>query len=155
MSVTLRQAKREDVTTIWKMQTEAFADLLKKYKDYDTNPGAEKEEKVLARFEKEETKYFFIEAEGRDVGVIRVVEPKDGSRKRISPLFIMKEYRNNGYAQEALKAAEDIYGSSNWSLGTILQEEGNIHLYEKMGYRRNGVIINVNDKMDIVIFDKD
>ena len=58
MSVTLRQAKRDEVTTIWKMQTEAFSDLLQKYKDYDMSPGAEKEEKVLARFMQPWTRYF-------------------------------------------------------------------------------------------------
>lgn len=35
---------------------------------------------------------------------------------------------------------EDIHGANNWSLGTILQEPGNLHLYEKMGYHQNGVI---------------
>ena len=83
MSVTLRQAKREDVETIWKMQVEAFRGLLEKYQDYDISPGAEGIDKVDARFEQPWTKYFFIEAEGTDVGVIRVVDKKDGSRKRI------------------------------------------------------------------------
>ena len=86
MSVTLRQAKREDIETIWKMQIEAFRGLLEKYQDYDLSPGAEGVDKVNARFEQPWTKYFFSEAEGTDVGIIRVVDKKDGSRKRISPL---------------------------------------------------------------------
>ena len=155
MSVTLRQVKREDVETVWKMQVEAFADLLEKYQDYDMSPAAEPVEKVMARFEQPWTTYFFIEAEGTNVGAVRVVDKKDGSRKRISPLWIMKEYRGRGYAQEAIKAVEAIYGQDNWCLDTILQEEGNLHLYEKMGYIRTGRIEKINDRMDIVFFEKD
>ena len=154
MSVTLRQAKREDVETIWKMQVEAFRGLLEKYQDYDLSPAAEGVDKVIARFEQPWTKYFFIEAEGTDVGVIRVVDKKDGSRKRISPLWIMEEYRGKGYAQAAILAVEEIYGADNWSLDTILQEKGDCHLYEKMGYHQTGKVEHINDRMDIVFFEK-
>ena len=50
---------------------------------------------------------------------------------------------------------EKIYGKDNWSLDTILQEEGNIHLYEKLGYHRVGTPEKINDRMDIVFFEKD
>ena len=155
MSITLRQAKREDIETIWKMQTEAFRGLLEKYQDYDLSPAAEGVDKVIARFEQPWTKYFFIEAEGTDVGVIRVVDKKDGSRKRISPLWIMEEYRGKGYAQDAIRAVEALYGNHHWELDTILQEEGNLHLYEKMGYHRTGRTDKINERMDIVYYEKD
>ena len=154
MSIILRQAKREDIEKIWKMQVEAFADLLKTYQDYDMSPAAEGLDKVMARFEQPWTKYYFIESEGTDVGAIRVVDKKDGSRKRISPLWIMKEFRGRGYAQDAIRAVEAIYGEDNWCLDTILQEEGNLHLYEKMGYKRTGQIEHINARMDIVFFKK-
>ena len=154
MSVTLRQAKREDVETIWKMQVEAFRGLLEKYQDYDLSPGAEPVDNVISRFEQPWTKYFFIEAEGTDVGVIRVVDKKDGSRKRISPLWIMEEYRGKGYAQAAILAVEEIYGADYWCLDTIMQEKGNCHLYEKMGYHQTGKVEHINDRMDIVFYEK-
>ena len=154
MSVTLRQAKREDVETIWKMQVEAFRGLLEKYQDYDLSPGAEPVDKVISRFEQPWTKYFFIEAEGTDVGVIRVVDKKDGSRKRISPLWIMEEYRGKGYAQAAILAVEELYGADYWCLDTIMQEKGNCHLYEKMGYHQTGKVEHINDRMDIVFYEK-
>ena len=153
--VTLRKAVRDDIVKIWKMQTEAFRELLEKYRDYDTNPAAESVEKVETRFDMPGSIYYFIEAEGEDVGVIRVIDLKDGTRKRISPLWIMPEYRGRGYARLAMKEAERIHGADNWSLDTILQEEGNIHLYEKMGYRRVGEPQKINDNMDIVFFEKD
>ena len=153
--VTLRKAAREDIGKVWKMQVEAFRGILEKYRDYDTNPAAESVERVTARFDMPGSIYYFIVAEGEDVGVIRVIDKKDGTRKRISPLWIMPEYRGRGYAQLAMKEAERIHGADNWSLDTILQEEGNIHLYEKMGYRRTGETHKINDNMDIVFFEKD
>ena len=157
MSVTLRKAERADLQKIWQMQLEAFAGLLAKYQDYDMSPGAEDLDKITARYEQPWTTYFFIVAEGgnTDVGAVRVIDKKDGSRKRISPIWIMEEYRGKGYAQEAIRAVEDLYGAHNWCLDTILQEAGNLHLYEKMGYHRTGKVEKINDRMDIVYYEKD
>ena len=140
--------------TVWKMQIKAFSDLLEKYQDYDSSPAAESFEKVMARYQQPWTTYYFISSGEETVGVIRVVDKKDGNRKRISPICIMPEYRNKGYAQAAMIAVERIYGSDNWSLDTILQEKGNLHLYEKMGYHQTGQIEKINDRMDIVYYEK-
>ena len=152
--ITLRKATAEDIEKIWKMQIEAFRALLEKYQDYDLSPAAEGIDKIRARYEQPWTTYFFIEADGNDVGAIRVVDRKDGSRKRISPLWIMEEYRGKGYAQAAILAVEEIYGADNWSLDTIMQEKGNCHLYEKMGYHQTGKVEHINDRMDIVFYEK-
>jgi predicted acetyltransferase len=90
----------------------------------------------MAGLEQPWTKYYFITAGGIKVGAIRVVDKKNGSRKRISPIWIMQDYRNKGYAQQAILEAEKIYGSDHWCLNTILQEKGNLHLYEKLGYHQ-------------------
>ena len=154
MGIALVKVTREDLETVWRMQIAAFSELLNRYQDYDLSPGAEPVDKIIARFEMPGSVYYFIEAEGVKVGVIRVVDKKDGSRKRISPLWIMAEYRGKGYAQQAITAVEELYGEDNWSLDTILQEEGNCYLYEKMGYHRTGKIEHINDKMDIVFYEK-
>ena len=148
-------AQKTDIEILWKMQVEAFTDLLDKYQDFDLSPAAESIDKVIARFEQAWTKYYFIVAGGIKVGAIRVVDKRDGSRKRISPIWIMPKYRNKGYAQQAIMAAEKIYGSDHWCLDTILQEEGNLHLYEKLGYHRTGKVDKINDRMDIVYYEKD
>lgn len=154
MSVVLRKAGKDDVETVWKMQTEAFRELYEKYQDKDTSPATEPLEKVKARFNMVGSYYYFIENGCDTVGVIRIVDTKDGSRKRISPLWIMKEYRGKGYAQQAIIEAERMYGPDNWSLDTILQEEGNCYLYEKMGYKRTSGVEKINDRMDIVFYEK-
>ena len=154
MKIVLEKVTRDDIELVWKMQVEAFSDLLAKYQDYETNPGAEDFDKVLARFEQPWTTYYYIVDENSKAGVVRVVDKKDGSRKRISPIWIMKEYRNKGLAQQAINELEKIYGADNWCLDTILQEKGNCYLYEKMGYHRTGKTENINEQMDIVFYEK-
>ena len=136
------------------MQVEAFSELLEKYHDYDISPANEPMSRVEERLSQPFTYYYFIMDGETAVGAIRVVDNKDGSPKRISPVFIMKEFRGKGYAQAAIRAAEELHGSSSWSLDTILQEEGNCHLYEKMGYRQTGKTKVINDRMTIVFYEK-
>ena len=146
-TVSLKVATREDLQAIWEMQIKAFSELLDKYQDYDMSPGAEGLEKIIARYEQPWTVYYFI--------VVRVIDKKDTSRRRISPIWIMPEHRNKGYAQAAISAVEKIHGCHHWCLDTILQEAGNLHLYEKMGYHQTGKMDKFNDRMDIVFYEKD
>ncbi|WP_242838229.1 GNAT family N-acetyltransferase [Butyrivibrio proteoclasticus] len=154
MSVKLQKANREDMHELWEMQVDAFKDLLDKYQDYDMSPAAESYERILQKYDFTGTIYYFIVADGIKVGGIRVIDKMDGSRKRISPIWIMHEFRNKGYAQQAIQEVEKLYGDDNWSLDTILQEKGNIHIYEKLGYKRTGKIERISYLMDIVYFEK-
>ncbi len=155
MCVTLRPAESGDLETLWAMQIKAFAELLEKYQDDDISPGAESLDRVRAKFSQPWTTYYFIDAGGEHVGAMRIIDKKDGSRKRISPIWIMPGFRNRGYAQAAIREAEKLYGPDHWCLDTILQEKGNLHLYEKMGYHRTGRVEKISDRMDIVFYEKD
>jgi len=89
------------------------------------------------------------------VGAIHVVDKKeDGKSKRISPLFVLLQFRNKGIAQQALIEVEKIHGNSNWELATIEAESGNCHLYEKLGYQQTGEIKIVNEKLTLVFYMK-
>ncbi len=151
----LVRASVNDCDKIWNMQIEAFSDLLKKYEDYETNPGAETKERIIDKLLDPYTYFYFIFFDGDIVGAVRVVDKKDGSKKRISPIFIMKKFRGKGLAQKTFYEIEKIHGKNNWKLDTILQKEGNCHLYEKLGYTRTGSIKKINEKMDIVYYEKD
>lgn len=90
MNIKLIVAEFKDLNTILQMQKEAFSKLYAKYQDTKTSPAAEKYEDILLRFNQPETTYYFITTDNINVGVIRVVDFKDGViRKRISPIFIM------------------------------------------------------------------
>jgi hypothetical protein len=111
--------------------------------------------RVEERLRQPFTYYYLIMNSETAVGAVRVVDMKDGSAKRISPIFIMKEFRRKGFAQSAIRAVEELHGSNNWSLDTILQEEGNCSLYEKIGYRRTGETQIINERMTIVSYEKE
>ena len=156
MRLELIRAGIEDTELIWKMQITAFAGLLEKYQDIDTNPGSEPAEKVRMRLAQPFTYYYLLKLEDTYVGAIRVVDKKEeGKRKKISPLFVLPQFRNMGLAQEAILAAEELHGKDNWELETILSEAGNCYLYEKMGYVRNGKTEVINDKLTLVFYQKD
>ena len=150
----LVRANVSDCEKIWSLQIEAFADLLAKYQDYETSPGNEPKENIQAKLLDEFTFFYFIYLEDEIAGAVRVVDRKNGDRKRIAPIFIMKKFRNRGLAQKTFKEIEKIHGSKNWMLDTILQEEGNCYLYEKLGYKRTGKIEHINERMDIVYYEK-
>ena len=153
--ISLRQAKLEDAPLAQVMQQEAFAVLLRKYQDYDMSPATESLEKIQWKITHPGSYYYFIRVGEEIVGGIRIVDLKDGSRKRISPLYIMPDYRGKGYAQAAMLEAERIHGANHWHLDTILQEAGNCYLYEKMGYHQTGCRTVVKENMTIVDYEKD
>lgn len=155
MDIELIKADERDAEEILGMQKAAFAELLDKYKDYDTSPANETLEKVLYRLRQPFTYFYLIKLNGENIGAIRIVDKKDGNEpKRISPLFILPDYRNMGYAQSAILQAEKIHGANGWELDTILQEQANCHLYEKTGYKKTDKIIKVNSLMSLVIYKK-
>lgn len=136
------------------MQRAAFAELLEKYEDYETSPANEPLDKTVNRLNSPVTYFYFIRVGSENVGAIRVIDKKNGDDKRISPIFIMPEYRGNGYAQAAIKAVEAIHGASGWELDTILQEAGNCRLYEKAGYRKTDKLQRVNENMTLIFYKK-
>ncbi len=156
MEIHLERAGLKDAETIWRMQIKAFQKLLDRYQDFATNPASEPLEKVQVRLEQESTYYYFICLEnGEKAGAIRVVDPKTpGEKKRIAPLFILPDYENRGFAQQAIRLCEKLHGQRDWSLSTLLQEEKNCYLYEKMGYRATGALEKVNDRLTLVFYEK-
>lgn len=154
MNIKLVRISVEDTEKLWKMQVQAFQKLLDKYQDFDTNPANETKEKIKTKLLQEYTFFYYIYEENNIVGAIRVIDRRDGIRKRVAPVFIMERFRNRGLAQKAFYEIERIHGKCNWELDTIFQEKGNCYLYEKLGYTKTGEIDRINDKMDIIHYIK-
>ena len=156
MNIQLVRIGINEAENLWKMQVEAFLDLYEKYQDAETSPATEKIDKIVMRLNQSFTYYYYIVVDNINVGAIRVIDKhEEGKAKRISPVFVMPEYRNKGYAQKAIELAEKNHGCSNWELDTILQEKGNCYLYEKMGYYQTGERKKINDNMTLVFYKKD
>ena len=154
MELVLRLASAEDAPVIWEMQKIAFRELLERYQDYDTSPANQALDQLRLRCSQKDRYYYFIDVNGKPVGVLSVTDKQDGSRKRLSPMFILPQFQGRGYAQEAIRQAEKIHGERGWELDTILQEERLVHLYEKMGYQKTGKTAAVNSRMTVVFYEK-
>lgn len=154
MEIVLQRAGISDAEIIWNMQKLAFAELLEKYRDYDTSPAAEPLSKTQHRLNQSFTYFYLIRVDGTIVGAVRVVDKKDGSRKILSPLFILSEYRNRGYATAAIAEAEKIHGKEGWKLDTVLQEAATCRLYENLGYKQTGEQKSVNERLTLVFYEK-
>lgn len=152
MKISLQRASVQDAETLWHMQREAFAALYGRYRDTETSPAVEPLEKTIRRLMMPETWYYFILADHEIAGAIRVLVLED--RKRISPIFILPAFQGRGIAQGAIREAERLHGDTDWELDTILEEPGNCHLYEKLGYRQTGETRAVNEKMTLVFYRK-
>ena len=155
MKVELLRADIGDAKELHAMQVKAFKELLEKYQDFNTSPANENVEKVEARLKQDFTFYYFICIGQQKVGAIRIVDKKETAKnKRISPVFILPEFQGKGTAQKAIRLCEEVHGSENWELDTILQESKNCHLYEKMGYRQTGKTETINDRLTLVFYEK-
>ncbi len=154
MNIELVRINVDDTEKLWTMQVQAFQKLLERYQDFETNPANETKEKIKTKLLQEYTFFYYIYKDKDIVGAVRVIDKKDGSRKRIAPMFIMEKFRNKGIAQKTFCEIERIHGKENWELDTIFQEKGNCYLYEKLGYIRIGEIERINDRMEIVHYIK-
>lgn len=154
MRISLKRASIRDAEAIHQLQVASFLPLLRKYRDYETNPANEDVERVINRLKQPHTTYYFIMLDGVRIGAIRIIYDDEVRRARISPMFIVPEHQGKGYGQDTVALVEDVVDAECWELDTILQEEGNCYFYEKMGYRRMGVTREINDRMTIVSFEK-
>ena len=155
MELKLLRADIDDAEELHIMQIKSFKELLDKYNDYDTNPANESIENVEIRLKQDFTYYYFICYGLQKTGAIRIVDKKEtGKNKRISPLFILPEFQDRGFAQKAILLCEEIHGNKEWELATILQEQKNCYLYEKMGYIKTDKTIAINEKLTLVIYKK-
>ncbi|MBU3134847.1 GNAT family N-acetyltransferase [Clostridium gasigenes] len=154
MNISLVKAKLKDSEVIHKMQIESFSTLLNKYEDFETNPGNEPLEKIINRIKQPFTDYYIVNCDNISIGCIRIVK-MDNKHYRISPIFILPEYQGRGVAQKVFNMVEEIYYYAKvWELDTILQEEGNCYLYEKLGYKKTGETKVINDKLTLVFYEK-
>ena len=152
--ITLRKAELTDAERLWKLQIEGFEELLERYQDYNTNPAAEPVEKTIMRLSQPWRCFYFVMQDDATVGAISVRTAPDGWKK-LGPLWVLPAYQGRGIAQEAIRQVEAIHGSDRWVLDTILQEKGNCHLYEKMGYHQTGKTQVVNERMTLVDYVKE
>ncbi|MEK0316261.1 GNAT family N-acetyltransferase [Cohnella sp. 56] len=154
MEVALLKANLTEAAVIHEMQLKAFRPLLDKYRDHETSPANEPIDQIMTRLNQPFTDYYIINYLGKAAGAIRIVK-KQNKEYRVSPIFILPEHQGKGIAQKVFSMIEEIYSDAiKWELDTILQEQGNCYLYEKLGYRQTGASREINRRMTIVYYEK-
>lgn len=151
--IKLKKALLSDANELYDLQVSSFKALLEKYQDYDISPAAEKIEKTIRRLNEENSDYYFICLDNKNIGGIRIKHFE--TLCQLKQTYILPKYQNNGYAKQAIILAESLYkNATKWELDTIKQEEKLCYLYEKMGYKKTGEEQPVKDGMDIISFVK-
>ena len=139
---------------IYNIQQECFRPLLLKYNDYDINPSMESIERIVEKIQRTDTDAYIFSLNGLNIGWVRVTQVEEYTYM-ISALCILPKFQNRGYAQFALREIETYYPKAKkWILNTILEEDANCHLYEKIGYTRTGEKLIVNQYMTIIDYVK-
>ncbi|WNF23575.1 bifunctional NUDIX hydrolase family protein/GNAT family N-acetyltransferase [Mesobacillus jeotgali] len=151
--ISLKKASIEDAEELLALQREVFMPLYKKYNDHETSPVTQTMERFTARFER--GTYFKILFEGELAGSVFVYEKSPGLM-RLHIINILEKHHNKGIAQAVMKRLELMYPEADtWELDTILTEERNCYLYEKMGYKRIGEAKVINQNLTIIRYRKD
>lgn len=154
LEILLIKSVPTDASDLLAMQKTAFKPLLEKYQDYETSPAAETIERVQTRIAIPSGGFFKIIADEKWVGAMCIQQEK-GKVYWIGPIFIHPDYQGKGIAQRAMAVAEQFFADAAvWKLATLLEEQGNRYLYEKMGYVRTDRCKPINDKATLVYYEK-
>lgn len=153
VEVIVERAKLEDAELILEGQKKCFLPLLERYQDHDVNPYNEKLESIQKNIVEH---YFYkILADGKFAGAVFVHKNPDLLHFKLHPIYVLPEYQNLGIAQKAIQCVEKIHSNVvEWELETPHDLERNHHLYEKMGYKKTGKTVKINDNLTIVYFKK-
>ena len=154
MEIALKKADESDAPALLAMQKKAFLPLLEKYRDYDTSPAMETIARTQMRIADASGGFFKIVSDGSWAGAMCIRQGKEEA-VWIGPIFIDPAFQGKGIAQQAMAEAEKLFShAAVWKLATLLEEQGNCYLYEKVGYVRVGNCVPINDKATLVYYEK-
>jgi isopentenyldiphosphate isomerase/GNAT superfamily N-acetyltransferase len=151
--ISLVKAEADESELLLNLQKKVFMPIYEKYQDHHTSPVTQPMERFLKRFEIGD--FYKILYKNILAGSVFVYQKEPGVM-RLHIINILQEYQNKGIAQEIIKRLEMMYPQAEkWELDTILSEERNCYLYEKMGYVKSGELRTINDKLTLISYIKD
>lgn len=151
-NISLKKATTQDAEELYALQKKVFMPLYEKYEDHETSPVLQSFERFTERLQ---TGDFFKIYEGDSLAGSVHVYRKSSGFMRLHMINILEEFQGKGIAQQVMSRLEIMYPEANsWELDTILQEEKNCYIYEKMGYVQMNDPKKINNKMSIVHYIK-
>ena len=155
MEIEVSRFRECDIDTVFEIQRSAYKPLYEKYRDDSSNPYTESKETVLRKYTRAGTSGYLFIVDGTAAGAVRINIDNVNKCGRVSALCVLPQYQGKGIAQTALLEIEKLHPDvEKWFLDTILEEPGNCHLYEKIGYKRTGKTEVINEKMTLVFYEK-
>jgi len=155
--VELVKTTKEDLDELHAMQVKAFMPLYEIYHD-EMSPVNESKDRILWKITEENSHFYYIIFDGKKVGAVRAVRDRslnDDSVMWISPIFILPEFQDLKIGAAAVERLFEMWDDkTTWKLSTIKQEERNRHFYEKLGFELLDWEEKINDKMDLVMYER-
>lgn len=154
MSITLEKAILTDAYLLHQLLVKTFLPLLEKYQDHATNPACEPIDKTIERINSPSRSFYKIKKNNQLVGGIAIKHTSDQSIW-IGPIFIDPFFQNEKIGQKAMLLIEKLFPDViKFELATLSKEARNIHLYLKLGYTLTNRKEKINDRLDLVFFEK-
>ena len=155
MEIEVVRFRESDIDAVYAIQRAAYGPLYEKYRDDGSNPYTESRETVLQKYTREDTAGYLFLAGGEATGAVRVRLDAETQTARVSALCVLPRFQGRGVAQKALLEIERLHPDiETWRLDTILEEPGNCHLYEKLGYKQTGRTEPLRENMTLVYYEK-
>ncbi|QFG00230.1 GNAT family N-acetyltransferase [Psychrobacillus glaciei] len=150
--ISLKKATLQDTESLFELQKKVFTPLYEKYEDHETSPVFQSLERFKERLITGD--FYKIMYTNSLVGSLHVYAKSPGVM-RLHMINILVDYQGKGIAQHVMSRLESMYPEAvKWELDTILEEERNCYLYEKMGYVQTEDRWKINDKMTLVHYVK-
>lgn len=154
MVVRLQPARAEDAIQLTEMQARAFMPQVLARGGFETSPAAETPDRMLERITSDKSHSFIIMADEAYAGMIRIKELNDGAYK-ISPIFVVPEFQNQGIGQKAMSLAEELFPDARlFTLFCVREEEKNVYFYEKLGFRKTGIERKLHENITLIEYER-
>ncbi len=150
--ITFIKATVNDVYKVISVQTQCFIEFLDRYHDDTINPTNESAASIRRYIEDLNSTIYFIKNNDTEIGIIKLKKEQETVYK-IDDFGILPEFRDQHLGTNVMIELQKKYAFVHtWQLSTILEEECNIHFYEKLGFKRvlEAAPIKINDQMTIV-----
>lgn len=152
--INLEHVKIEYIEQVQYIQRQSFKKLYEKYQDNES-PYNETETMLLEKYKRPNNYFYFIENNQNVIGYIRIVTNETKTEAKFSPIAIIPKFDGLGYGTQVIKLIEKEFPNvKEWCIATIFQEEKLLHFYTKLGYKKVGKLIPIQDNMDVIILKK-
>jgi ribosomal protein S18 acetylase RimI-like enzyme len=146
----IERAAIDDSEEILSLQKLAYLSEAEIYGDFTIPPLKQTLEEIKKDFEDQ----MFLKAvvEGRIIGSVRAYV-KEGTCY-VGRLIVHPDFQNHGIGKQLMARIEEVFKEvQRFEIFTGHKSERNLHLYEKLGYRRFKTV-TANEKLIIVFLEK-